>query len=55
MNISNKWKDSLVNKNFADSQKDVELVWIQIDKQTRKTKVPDPITSFIRPNVMIQP
>jgi hypothetical protein len=47
MNISNKWKDSLANKNFADSLKDVELVWIYIDKQTRKTKVPDPQRVFL--------
>jgi hypothetical protein len=42
MNISGRWKDSLANKTFAESLKDVELVWIYIDKRTRKTKVPDP-------------
>lgn len=41
LNISDRKKDSLQNKQITNDLKNVELVWIYIDKETRKTKVPN--------------
>ena len=47
MKITGKRKNDQEDKKFADSLKDVEIVWIIIDKNTRKSKIPNPQRVFL--------
>ena len=42
MRVTSKKKDDLTNRQFADSLKGIEIVWIYIDKETKKTKQASP-------------